>query len=73
MILNIINELVLFVINFLIHNHLYLFAVMCLKVFKKRTPVIIFGCNRNDVTGDKGNRKGVTGDRGNIFHEEFTS
>ena len=27
---------------------------MCLKVFKKRTSVIIFGCNGEGVTGDGG-------------------
>jgi hypothetical protein len=36
---------------------------MCLKVFKKKAPVIIFGCMR----------EGVTGDRGTIHYEEFTS
>lgn len=42
---------------------MYLFAVMCLKVFKKRASEIIFGCNREDVTGDGGK----------IFHVEVTS
>jgi hypothetical protein len=35
----------------------------CLKVFKKRAPVIKFGCNR----------EGLTGDGGKFFHEEVKS
>ena len=52
-----------FVITFLIHHNVYLFNVMCLKVFKKRTPVIIFGCNR----------KGVSRNGRKIFYEEVAS
>jgi hypothetical protein len=52
------HELILLVINSLIHHNVHLFAAMYLKVFKESAPIIIRWLIREGVTGD--GRKNVS-------------